>query len=385
MVASWFPQYETQCPDVALQAYGAMSDADKTTPRILFWIGMLISLEQAWHAVAMLTTAKLRDLRVSISTTPRFRPPLLTVFLWVIFTTLSVFLVGLTFRSNVAVLSKTLHVASEALFLIALSVAFGHTTVAGGIGVITILALLQAVTLPCNESIEFSARTGMVLDAFNFLAFAWYGMTLPDDPQLWTFIWGLGFHAVYLLTAMLVSREHGTDQFLVALRALGVYANIFASEFFLLICRRELGVCASGNVVLQELERNDKYEGLCVWTADGIRVLGSYAVAEAGGVTTIYPFKLGRTAYLPGAQVHMIFALLPIMGSARCTTMEGGCTLVEFSLLCGYSGRTAVTIKDIHHISDNNASAFVLGWWHVRLGYGLFAIFLGCLLATVSP
>lgn len=389
MVASWFPYYETQCPDAALVAYDAMSDEEKESPRILIWIGMLLALEQAWHAVTLLTSARSRDLRISVTTTPRFRPPLLTIFLWVIFTSLSIVLVGVTFRSNAAVLSKTLHVSSEALFLMALSVAFGYTSVAGVIGVITILALLQAVTLPCDESIEFAARSGMLLDAFNFVAYAWYGMTLPNDPQLWTFIWGLGCHAVYLLTAMLVSRQHGAERTLVGLRILGVYANILASEFFLLICRREIGVSGGGRVSLKkwQVQRCDTSDDpLCVWTRGGIRLLANSGVGGSGAVKTIYPFRFGRTAYLPGARIHMLLAILPILGSAaRCTSMEDGVTRVEFSILCGYFPSTAVTIPDIKRIDNNGLSGFVLAWWHVRMVKMLIAILMGTVLATVAP
>ena len=116
MISSWLPSFDSQCPDVALQAYTEMTDENKLLPRILIWVGMLVSLEQAWHATTLLMKAKVSDLTVSIGISPRFHPPLLTTLLWVVFTAVSIFLIGITFRSNAAVLSKTLHVTSEASF-----------------------------------------------------------------------------------------------------------------------------------------------------------------------------------------------------------------------------------------------------------------------------
>ena len=186
------------------------------------------------------------------------------------------FLIGITFRSNAAVLSKTLHVTSEAFFLAAITVAFGLPVIAGAVIVTSVVTLLLTLTMPCFETIEVAARTGMVLDAINFLSYAWYGLTRPNDYQLWTFIWGLGFHALYLIAAITVSREHGSPELLLGLRIIGLYANIIASEFFLLVARRELGLATSGRVKSIKAWQNmlkDVNTPLCIWTTRGLRVI----------------------------------------------------------------------------------------------------------------
>lgn len=381
MVATWLPNYEIVCPDVGLKAYSAMPDGEKVLPRIFLWIGILLALEQAVHAIALLVRSPAQKLRVRVSVVPAFAPPLLTTLAWVLFTSLSIVLIGVTFRSSAAILGKTLHVFAEAVFLIGLTSAFNYTTVAGMVGVVATIAVLLVLSLPCTESIEFASRAGMALDAINFLSYAWYGFSLPDDKQLWLFIWALGCHVIYLLTAITVSRDHGSDDLLVGLRIVGLYANILASELFLMLSRRELRLDVSGAVDLQRWRDSElETEGdiLCVWSQDGIHVLGN--VVDCPRI--ISPFALGKTAYTEEAQRLMLFACFPLVQSAHCD-MANGPTKISFALLCAFNRLATLPASDnIHTLHD---TAFVLGWWHVRMGYQLILIMLAIFIALVWP
>lgn len=378
MVASWLPTYNTICPDVGLKAYDAMSDSEKVIPRIFLWVGILLAFEQAVHAAALFVRSPVEKLKIRVGVVPNFVPPLFTVLAWVLFTSLSIVLIGITFRSSAAILAKTLHVFAEALFLIALSSAFNYNTVAGMVGVIALIALLLVLSLPCTESIEFASRSGMALDAINFLSYAWYGFSLPNDKRLWLFIWALGCHVIYLLTAITVSRDHGSDNLLVGLRVIGLYANIIASELFLVLARRELRLDVSGNVNLQVWSENEvecEDDMLCVWSQKGIHVIGNLVECPR----TISPFALGKTAYTEGTEKLMLFASFPLIQSAHCDTTTN---TISFALLCAYNRISTLPVFD--NINELK-TGFVLGWWHVRIGYQLIVIMIAIFLALVWP
>lgn len=365
MISSWFPTYETTCPDAALLAYDAMSDDEKVIPRMFFWIGMLLSLEQTVHALTLASLSRRKDLRASIQIYPTFKPPTATILLWVLFTGIAIGLIGFTFRSNAAILAKTIHVIAEALFLIAICTAFGYHQVAGAVGVIATIAGLLVFSLPCTESVEFASRSGMALDAVNFLAYSWYGLSNPTDKALWLFIWALGCHVVYLLTAIVVSRNHGTDSFLVTLRIIGLFSNIVASEFFLWMLRRELHINDGGNVNLRSWA-NQRDRTVCVWTKGGLKV--SSLTDETRDIS---PFAIGSTAYASGVRYHGILALFPISGRAIVEHTDGK-YVAMFSFLCSFKRFVNVTISD----ALDEETGFVLGWMHVRAVYqGFFVLF----------
>ena len=371
MLASWLASYDVQCPDTGLEAYIALDADERVVPRALLWVGMLVALEQAWHALTLATLSPPGALTVRIGVTPRFSPPLGTILAWVLFTSLAILLIGLTFRSSAAVLAKTLHVAAEALFLIAIAVAFGYPGLAGGVGVVAVVALLFVFSLPCDESIEYAARSGMALDAINFLAYAWYGISRPGDARLWLFIWALGFHVVYLLSAITVSRDHGSAGVLVGLRILGMFANLAASEIFLALARRVLGVHRSGQTTLAALQAADATgDGpFAFWLPDGVVFVG-----DADD-----PLAIGRTAYAAGTERTSLLAVLPFFGRTRRGRDD---QQADVAVLCAFDRIAPIALAEPR---DPNEPGFVLGWHHVRVLVQSALLFLGIILGLVFP
>ena len=104
-----------------------------------------------------------------------------------LFTSLSILLVGLTWRASSAVLAKTLHVIAEACFLVfpmlCIRICDRCSSSADSLH-------RSLVRPPFDSTIEFASLCGIVLDSSNYLAYAWYGMTQPDNEDLWTTIHG---------------------------------------------------------------------------------------------------------------------------------------------------------------------------------------------------
>ena len=62
--------------------------------------------------------------------------------------------------------------------------------------------------------------------------------------------------------------------------------------------------------------------------------------------------------------------------------MDDGTTRIHFAVLCGFVKSTMVT--GLNRV-DDTASAFVLGWWHIRSGYLCIAVISGVLVGAFWP
>ena len=238
-LASWMSEVSDVCPDEGLEAYSTFDEGSKILPRMVIWIGILLGFEQATQAIVTAIAFKV-PLRLRMQTLPKFELPIALVLLWVLFTSLSIAMVGLTFRSAAAILVKTLHVATETLFLVSLLFAFGFPFVAASAIVFVVCVASMVITLPCQNMVGYAATGGLVLDSVNFLSLAWYGIASPDDVVLWTLIGGFGWHALYLLSYLVIKRWHVGVITLVWVRIFGMVCNLIASEFLLHAARLAL-------------------------------------------------------------------------------------------------------------------------------------------------
>lgn len=402
MLTSWMTEFRETCADPALEAYDASTGTARSVARFFIWLGVALATEQVVHALTLALGA--RRLGVKVRVRP-FRLPTGLALAWVSFTALSIVLTALTWRSNAAVLAKTLHVVTEALFLVYMLVAFGYRVVAGIVASLVLVAVLLVLTLPCSETILYAASSGLVLDAINFLVYAWHGLTLPNDSQLWLLIWGLGWHAMYLLTMVGVMRwRQLSGAAKVVWRVLGLYFNIVASEFFLEAVRREMRLAAGGKVELKRWSdevasaslgvhagdgegdgEGDGADGarglravpLCLWTSRGARPIGKLPSDERG--VTVNAYAPGLTAYLPGAWPRALHGLFPLFGGdVKFTLRKNGTVAVEEALLCGYGWTKGYETE----ARDVASYAFVLSWRHVRGVYWTIALLLAVFIAV---
>ena len=374
-LSSWLFEFNNTCPDAGLGGYVALSEAEQYAPRTFVWIGILLAAEQFCHAVVLALSSRKR-LTFKLQTMPAFELPTAVAILWVMFTALSIFLVSITYRSNAAVLAKTFHVAAEATFLVLLSVAFGLYVCSALCALLVFIVLTMVLTLPCDETIYLAAVSGLILDAINFLAYAWFGITRANDSILWLLIGGLGWHAMYLLTFLGLVRWSMLGALTKAwLRVLGMYFNIIADEFVLHAVRCAMMHPRLGMVDLKEWANEHEAELLCVWTGNGLRVLGRLPENE---VVRVFAFEPLRTAYTPLAWYYVFNAVLPFWGEV-CLLRRDRTTTVTPSLLCAFGWLGSYDVVDIHMLP--RSTAYVVSWNQVRSLYWIGLIICGVVLA----
>jgi hypothetical protein len=359
-----------------------MTDDEKIVPRVFIWIGVVLAFEQVVHALT-LGLGSHRRLIFGLTTRP-FRLPTGLALVWVIFTALSIVLTALTFRSNAAILSKTAHVVIEGLFLMFLLGAFGFRLLAGVVGFFLLVGIVTVLALPCSETVLYAGSSGLFLDAVNFLVYAWYGISQPNDYRLWLVIWAFGWHALYLISMVGVMRwDMISDASKLGWRISGLYANIVASELFLAAVRREMKLADGGIVDLkvwstrfdsEDLERSP----LCVWTRDSLRLLGPLPPEDAEREISL--FQPGRTAFTRRALRKSMYAFFPFFTNRAMCTRHGTTTRLEFALLCGYGWFQNETVDKINQVSVS--SVYVLSWGNVRGVYWLVCVVVALVAAS---
>lgn len=353
-LAEWVHRFNATCPDPGLDSYVRLDGAERAVSRTLIWIGALIGLEQCLHAVVLaLRTDRRRDSWWRFSATPHFVLPLALTLAWAFFTALSVFMVAVTFRSNAAVLSKTVHVAVEASFLILLLATFGYTLLAALATTLVIVDLVMVLALPCADTIMLASMSGLVLDAANFLAYTWYGMSHPDDAVLWTLIGGLGWHALYLVTYVGVQRWRFLSDFArISMRMFGMLANLIADEFFLAAARHRLGL--SRGALLLNVHRWKRVPfdpPRPVWTRDGLRLVGN--VADDGQARVIPLYASNRTGYmLFSSWWRILCALWPFSSTSVEYTRRGPLTTLRYAVLCRF-GVASEEVVDVQRVDES--------------------------------
>lgn len=374
-LSSWMFHFSNTCPDPGLKAYQELDESEAVSPRIVMWIGLLVAAEQVIHAITLAFSAR-KPLRFTLTNTRPFELPIGLALTWVVFTALSIVLVALTFRSNAAILVKTLHVVAESGFLIIISVAYGFYVFASTVTCVVLVVLSLVFTLDCDESVLFASFSGLTLDAVNFFVYAGFGFSRADDKILWLLIGGLGWHGMYLLTQLEVMRWEFLDG-LVKLwfRIFGMYFNLIASEFFLSASRRSLMDTRFGTLDLKEWAAgrdDDDSTPYCVWTRDGLRLIGP--VPEYVDCR-VFAFNPHRTAYTPSTLHYAFNALFPL-GSTVTYRREGNITSVWYAVGCEF-----VWIRSSHDIVRVNSvpvkTAYVVSWIQIRFVYWCVCLLLG--------
>lgn len=379
-LSSWLSSFTETCPDPALEGYASLSDADRYPFRIVMWIGILIAIEQIVHAsVLALSSRKKLTFRVKIVP---FALPTALALSWVVFTALSIVMVGLTFRSGAAILAKAVHVMVEGLFLAFLASAFGYFVFSGAAVFLIVSAVTLTLTLPCSETIHIAAGSGLFLDAINLLAYALYGLSFPNDTTLWLLIWGLGWHAMYLITQVGVMRwDTLSISSKLWYRISGMFFNLIASEFFLAAVRRTILVAKSGIVPLETWRKEFERDSLPlpVWTSDGLRLLGTL---PENVETRLFAFEPNRAAYTLGGSKYAINAFLPFSGE-YFVRVQNGMARIQSSILCYYRrGAVEERTADIQRIRDK--AGYVIGWMHIRGFYWVILVATGWLVGSFN-
>jgi hypothetical protein len=232
-LASWLPLFEDTCPDVGLDAYATLPEATKWLPRTVIWVGIALAIDQTVAAAIAATRLPRASQRLRMRLLPAFVLPSALVLLWTFLTALSIVMVGLTFRSSAALLIKSLHVVTEAGFLVAVFLEFGFEGLAAITITLVTCVLSMVFTLPCAQMVQYAQLGGLSVDYINFGLLALYGLSVPDDPVLWTLIGGFGWHALYLLTYIVMRRLDVSPLGLVWVRVAGMAFNNIANEFML--------------------------------------------------------------------------------------------------------------------------------------------------------
>lgn len=215
---------DASCPDVAMQF---MDGHTAFMPIVA--AGVAWSAEQTVWAGVLL--ARVGEMGARSSFGP-YRPGLLLVWLWAFFTAASVTLVGVTWRSDAAVLAKTLHVATEAAFLWQILARRGFHVASSLVAATVFYALAFAVTMPCEVSLVLATTAGFVLDSANFVAHLLIG-----SPRL--VLYAFACHALYLGLYFSLFMLGLGDEVGGSLRSAGMLFNLVAVEFAMEHVRRE--------------------------------------------------------------------------------------------------------------------------------------------------
>lgn len=202
----------------------------------VIWFGIASAVERTIATLAI----GWRVPRSLLVVHPTYRPPLMLIVLWNIFTAFSIVLVATTMRSSWAVLFKAAHVATEGIILAMLLYAHRMQT-ATALAIIAILSVTGLVlSFPCATTITTAAISGLVLDSANFVAHVIVGLQQTDNVMLWTTIHGFGWHALYLLMYIGVQRFNVSDHTRAVFRLFGMLCNNIAIYVFVHLLRRSV-------------------------------------------------------------------------------------------------------------------------------------------------
>lgn len=357
------------CPDRGLQSIQEFDYPNVWA--LLAWIGIFVAAEQAVHAVML--GFKVRDLKYRTRVSP-FQFPTFLGLLWVFFTSLSIMLVGLTWRSNAAILAKSLHVVSEALFFVQLCYEFGFVFLSAFSFTTVMIILTMTLTLPCVTTVGVASISGIVLDSTNFLAYAFYGLSEPNNAKLWTAIAAFGAHALYLLSFIIVQNADISNVLLAGFRILGMVFNIIASEIFLRLVQKIHYPDFQGVYTKTQdwlIGHSDKV--VLVWDSFSPNIVGFEGKQEV----QIYPFDPYTTAYTRPSLI-MLGALMPMIGKVKVSHEDKALLRLQWSIFFAFCFQTTVAKRN-----SLPGNIYVLDWNYLRIPYQVFAVLLGILMTFV--
>jgi hypothetical protein len=355
---------ENLCPDRGLQAIETLGHT--SIYYVLGWMIALLSIEQSCH-VFMLFFQKFREIKYTFCRNP-FQFPVGVSLLWVLFTALSHILVAFTWRSNAAILAKSLHVVTETLFLIQISTSFGFYLFSSVCSVVITIVLLLVVALPCTVTVTPASYSGIVLDTINFLAYTMYGFGNKDNKILWKAIAAFGLHWLYLITFTFVEIDEIQlgKHTLASLRIFGAYMNYFAGEVFINIAHT---ILYKSNDLKQDTRDWFKRHTICsVWNNNELIIHGLKNNTTTK-MNVLSPYTTGFT----NCGFPMLSTIFQTFG--KCTvTAEANYYKLQF-ISC-----YEVKVNKSTQIPDK---ILVLNWTFCRLPYILTFILVSIILAII--
>lgn len=226
----------SNCPDRGLKALYELNDPKFD---IYAWLVVMVALEQLFtlSTIGIRSyknfTFKIKDTLTNCSV------PTGLVFIWSLFTSASVALVGITMRGTISVFTKTIHVVAESLFLVTLFASLNLSGLCGLIIAATTFMILWVMSIPdCLDSVTIAVSLGVTLDFINFFTYLLLGCTQHENKNLWSFIHGLGWHVLYLSLFVAIHLWEAPKWFFADLRLMGGTFNILAVEIFILLLKR---------------------------------------------------------------------------------------------------------------------------------------------------
>ncbi len=228
----------TRCPDRGLESLYELKD---TKLDLYAWMIVMIGLEQI-ITLSIIGLRSYKKLTFFTRDTLTFcKLPTALILWWSLFTSASVALVGLTMRGNISVITKTIHVFAEAMFLVTFFTSINLTALSGIILSVILFMLLWVVSIPdCINSVTIAVTFGVVLDFLNFFSYMLLALTQNDNRNLWSFAHGLGWHALYLTLFIAIHSWNIPQWALAMLRLVGAVFNIISVEIFILLLKRIL-------------------------------------------------------------------------------------------------------------------------------------------------
>ena len=354
------------CPDRGLRAISEIPEPNFLN--VIAWLGIFLSIEQATHVVVIFLHSP-KKINFVTKVNPFVFPSGLAL-LWVFFTASSHILVGLTWRSNVAVLTKVLHVAVEATFLVQLLINFGFYILSGFSLLLVSIILFMSLTLPCSSTIEIASFSGIVLDSINYLSYVYLGFSKQRNTTLWLAIAAFGFHVLYLLSFIGVQKWEMINEFRGSFRLSGMIFNLIASEIFIRIVQN----IQYGSIPFK-IKTKDwlmKYNLVSIWTKQGVIIKG-FVGPQTQQVNLFNPYTTGFVSFFPA----IINCFIPILGTSLISVYDDKNLKIHWSVLCAFCIKSIVP----KHFENIPEEVYVLKWNHVRLFYQSIAIIVALILA----
>tara|TARA_B100001741_G_C16548099_1_gene597915 strand:- start:1047 stop:2195 length:1149 start_codon:yes stop_codon:yes gene_type:complete len=356
------------CPDRGLRSISNIAQ-----PNILVtiaWMGAFFSMEQAIHAILIFLHSKNRP-KFYTRIDP-FVFPTGIALLWVLFTAVSHILVGFTWRSNAAVLTKTLHVATEATFLVQLCMAFGFYGLAAAALLVVFIILTMVFTLPCSATIGIASLSGIALDSTNFLAFVYLGCTKRKNREIWMAISAFGFHVLYLMSLLFVQNyDYFSDYVRGSFRLSGMVFNIIASEIFLRLVH--MIEYDPDPLIVDTEDWIAKREIVSIWTEHGLIIKG-YFGREPMHINVFDPYVSGYS----GCMIQILNAYIPLFGNCVVSHYDDKHLQLKWSFLFAF----CVTSK-IPKRSEIPDRVLVLTWNYIRLPFQILFVLCGLMFSLL--
>jgi len=357
------------CPDRGLRSISNIDQSNFIV--IIAWMAIFFSMEQAMHAILIFLHAKNRP-KFSTRVNP-FEFPTGIALLWVFFTAVSHVLVGFTWRSNAAVLTKALHVATEATFLVQLSIAFGYYGLSSAVLLIISIILIMVLTLPCSATVGFTSLSGIALDTTNFIAFLYLGCTKRDNKELWMAITAFGIHVLYLISLLFVQNyDNFSEEARGSVRIVGMIFNIIASEIFLQLVHL-IEYDPDDSFIVPTDEWIAKREVVSIWTQKGLIIKG-YIGDRPMQINVFDPYVTGYSECVP----QILNAFLPLFGNCIICSYDKKHLQLKWSFLFAFCFTTKVP-----RCSEIPDRVFVLTWNHIRIPYRVLFVVIGLVFSMI--